>query len=281
MNDMQSKLKDGATKRKTALATVYQQIRDMLAQEERRAQTEVDRELEIGQTRLRDLMKRFTDNAETMRKAREDINSLLSQSQTPAFLQATFDLPKVVKSEPFMPRINLDSKTVTAAQAFSTALKEHLTEILNQPVETRLPIMKPSEGAGEKTAPVSGAASPASTGSQPESETQQPKVRGRKPRSHSSGRPPMRPYFQSVPVPGFMGSQPGWIPPQFFRGPSPNFNMTPPFNAAQWAQQDRMQPGAAGGSRPGARSDFTKKDHPKRHPPSEKSTKSHPQPKKN
>lgn len=62
-------------------------MRDMLAQEEREAQREVDHELETGQTKLRDLMKRLTENTENMKKAREDINSLLTQSQTLSFLQ--------------------------------------------------------------------------------------------------------------------------------------------------------------------------------------------------
>lgn len=66
---------------------MYQQMRDMVAQEELKAQIEVDCELEVGQTKLRDLMRRFTDNTEMMRKAREDINCLLSQSQTLDFLQ--------------------------------------------------------------------------------------------------------------------------------------------------------------------------------------------------
>ncbi|KAJ4944294.1 hypothetical protein JOQ06_012838 [Pogonophryne albipinna] len=87
MNNTQSKLKDAATKRKTALAAVYQQIRDMLVQEEQNAQHEVDSELEIGQTKLQDHMKRLTVNTEKMTKARESINNLLSQSQTMAFLQ--------------------------------------------------------------------------------------------------------------------------------------------------------------------------------------------------
>lgn len=69
------------------MTAVYQQMRDMLAQEEHEAQHEVDRELEINQMKLQHLMKRFTENSEKMRKAREDINSLLSRSQTLAFLQ--------------------------------------------------------------------------------------------------------------------------------------------------------------------------------------------------
>lgn len=47
-----------------------------------------------------------------------------------------------------MPQINLDSKKVTATQAFAAALKESLTEILKQPVEARLPIIKPGECQG-------------------------------------------------------------------------------------------------------------------------------------
>lgn len=59
----------------------------MLAQEEREAQREVDQELESGQTKFCNLMKRLTENTTNMRKAREDINSLLSLSQTLSFLQ--------------------------------------------------------------------------------------------------------------------------------------------------------------------------------------------------
>ena len=62
-------------------------MRDMLTQEERVAQHEVDRELEIGLTKHRDFLKKFTENTEIMRKAKDDINSLLSQSETLPFLQ--------------------------------------------------------------------------------------------------------------------------------------------------------------------------------------------------
>lgn len=85
-------VQDTATKRKTALAAVYQQMRDMLAQEEREAQYEVDHELENSQTKLQDLMKRLIENTEKMAKARADVNSLLSQSQTLAFLQVGWKL---------------------------------------------------------------------------------------------------------------------------------------------------------------------------------------------
>uniref|UniRef100_I3J5R4 Tripartite motif containing 25 n=1 Tax=Oreochromis niloticus TaxID=8128 RepID=I3J5R4_ORENI len=143
MNNMQSKLKDGANKRKMALAAVYQQMRDILAQDEREAQTEVDRELELGQMKLRDLTKKFDENYNRMGKARDDINKLLSQSQTSAFLQASVVLPKVVKFEPHVPRITLDSKKVIATQSFAAALRETLMEMLKEPVEARLPFFKP------------------------------------------------------------------------------------------------------------------------------------------
>ncbi|TKS69273.1 E3 ubiquitin/ISG15 ligase TRIM25 [Collichthys lucidus] len=137
INDTQSKLKDAATKRKTAFAAVFQQMHDMLAQVECEAQLVVDCELETGQKKLCDFMKRLTENTENMRKAREDVNNLLSQSQTLAFLQASVDLPRAVKFDPYAPRINLDSKKVIATQAFAAALKEHLTEMFKQPVEAR------------------------------------------------------------------------------------------------------------------------------------------------
>lgn len=69
------------------MAADYQQMRDMLIREEQNALIAVDRELESGQTKLRTLMKKFTDNVDIMSKAKEDIHNLLSQSQTMAFLQ--------------------------------------------------------------------------------------------------------------------------------------------------------------------------------------------------
>lgn len=62
-------------------------MRDVLAQDEREAQNEVDRELELGQMKLRDLTKKLSENYDSMGKTSEDINSLLSQSRTSAFLQ--------------------------------------------------------------------------------------------------------------------------------------------------------------------------------------------------
>lgn len=78
---------DAAEKKKTALVAAYQQMRELLDQDERVAQHQVDCELEAGQTKLRDLMRRFTDNSERMKKAREELDDLMSRSQTAAFLQ--------------------------------------------------------------------------------------------------------------------------------------------------------------------------------------------------
>ncbi|XP_071360842.1 E3 ubiquitin/ISG15 ligase TRIM25 isoform X2 [Trachinotus anak] len=187
MKDMQNKLKDSATNRKKAVAADYQQMRDMLMRDERDALIAVDREMESGQTKLRGLMKKFTENIDNMSKAKEDIHSLLSQSQTLAFLQASFNLPPAVNFDPYTPRINLDSKKVIATQASAAALKEYLTEICKQPVETRMKMIKPeinydtdSVLSGEKAASASGF-TPFSPGSHQESE------HTRLPRSHSPG----------------------------------------------------------------------------------------------
>uniref|UniRef100_A0A665UQ95 Tripartite motif containing 25 n=1 Tax=Echeneis naucrates TaxID=173247 RepID=A0A665UQ95_ECHNA len=142
MMDTQNKLKDSAANRKKIVAADYQQMRDMLTREERDALHAVDREMESGQTKLRALMKKFNENIDNMNKAKEDIHNLLSQSQTLAFLQASFNLPQAVNFDPYTPRINLDSKKVTASLASAAALKEHMSEIFKQPVEAREQMIK-------------------------------------------------------------------------------------------------------------------------------------------
>ncbi|XP_072240277.1 E3 ubiquitin/ISG15 ligase TRIM25-like [Leuresthes tenuis] len=238
MNELQSKLKDAANSRKTALAAVYQQMRDMLAQDERAAQHEVDCELEMGQTKLRDFTRRFNENSDRMKKAREDINSLLSQSQTLAFLQASFELPKVVKFDPHPPRTNLDSKKVTAAQSFAAVLRENLTEILALPFEARVPLLKAEPNAGsapddEKEASTSG---PESAARRPES--LKPAEQNPRSRSKSPGRPPIQPLFQTVPVPYYIQSQPPWMF-QGSQGQSPGFPRGPPSFRGQTPQPRR------------------------------------------
>lgn len=59
----------------------------MLAAEECAAMSAVDRELELSQTKSKGLMKMFSDNIKSLNKAKVDIQSLLCQSQTMAFLQ--------------------------------------------------------------------------------------------------------------------------------------------------------------------------------------------------
>lgn len=80
-------LQESAANRKRAVSAEYQQIRDLLARDERDALNAVDREQESGQTKLKGLMKKFTGNVENMSKAKEEIHCLLAQSQTLAFLQ--------------------------------------------------------------------------------------------------------------------------------------------------------------------------------------------------
>ncbi|XP_054461257.1 E3 ubiquitin/ISG15 ligase TRIM25-like [Anoplopoma fimbria] len=238
IKNTQTKLKDAATKRKTALAALYQQMRNMLDQEERQAQHDVDGELDICQTKLRDFMKRLNNNTVKMSKAKEHINRLLSQSHTLAFLQASSDFKATKFNDPSVPRINLDSKKVTATQAFSALLKEHLTEILKQPVEARLLILRPELNPGFVA-----------------SEVTKPPKQKRQPRSHSPGRPPIQPLFQ--PFPGqmysFMGNQAYWNPSQYMQGQPQGSYQGPPFMAGQTTKQDKMPPNAPGGNMPSAK----------------------------
>lgn len=178
MGGMQNKLKDSVTYKKRAVAAEYQQIRDMLAREEHDALFALDQELESSQTKLNSLMKKFNDNVSNLNKAKVDIHSLLRQSQTMAFLQASFNLPTAMQFDPYTPRINLDSKKVKTVQACAVALKDHLSEILKQPVEARLPILK----TGERQASASGFSSPKL---HKESEPQWPSDHPKQPASQS------------------------------------------------------------------------------------------------
>ncbi|XP_049899562.1 E3 ubiquitin/ISG15 ligase TRIM25 isoform X5 [Epinephelus moara] len=233
MGNMQNKLRDTATNRKKTLAAEYQQMRDILAQEERVALNTVDRELESGETKLKGLVKKFTENIDSMSKAKEEIQSLLSQSQTLAFLQTSYDLPKNMNFDPYTPQVTLDSKKVTATQTSAAALKEYLTAILKQPVEARLVMLKPD---GK---PVPGSAPANLAGSQPESDVTKPPKQKKPPRSHSPGRPPIQPLFQ--PGPGYIRPPAGFFPPQ--HPPGPRFMGRP--NAQQQWTGPVPQPKAA------------------------------------
>ncbi|XP_072240271.1 E3 ubiquitin/ISG15 ligase TRIM25 isoform X2 [Leuresthes tenuis] len=142
MKDMQNKLKESATKKKRAVASQYQYMRDLLSREELDTVNAMDQEVESGQTKIRGLMAKFAENIDNMNKAKEDIHSLLSQTQTMGFLQVSFNLPQAVNFDPYTPRINLDSKKVLSSEAFAAALKKHLTEIFKQPIEARIPMLK-------------------------------------------------------------------------------------------------------------------------------------------
>ncbi|KAJ0033406.1 hypothetical protein NQD34_000513 [Periophthalmus magnuspinnatus] len=158
MKNQQFTLKDSATNRKKAMSMEFQQMREMLTLAENEALMVVDRELETGQSKLEGLMKKFNENVDSMSKTKEQIYTLLGQSQTQAFLQTTVNIPQAANFDPYTPRINLDSKRVLASQAFATALKDYLREIFRQPVEARISMIKQDvvvEGNpfGERTPP--------------------------------------------------------------------------------------------------------------------------------
>ncbi|XP_051939242.1 E3 ubiquitin/ISG15 ligase TRIM25 isoform X2 [Hippocampus zosterae] len=142
ITDMQLSLKSSAATKKSKMARVYEQIRNMLAAEECAAMTAVDEELESSQTKITVLMKMFSENIKSLNKAKVDIHSLLCQSQTMAFLQASLNLPKAAAFDPYAPRINFNSKKVTANEEFAVNLKKQMRYILNQPLGARPPLTK-------------------------------------------------------------------------------------------------------------------------------------------
>lgn len=69
-------------------------MQDLLAQEEKEAQLEVEHELMAGQNKLGNLTYKLRMNLTALQRAKEDINVLLSQSQSMSFLEvgATFNV---------------------------------------------------------------------------------------------------------------------------------------------------------------------------------------------
>uniref|UniRef100_A0A096LU80 Tripartite motif containing 25 n=1 Tax=Poecilia formosa TaxID=48698 RepID=A0A096LU80_POEFO len=178
MRVMQNKLRESAIHRKSALSAGYQQMRDMMTREEGDALKAIDKEVETGETKIRGLISKFSENVDNIGKAKEEIFCLLGQSQTLAFLQTSFNLPQAVSYDPYSPRITLDSKKVVQSEAFALTLKNYLTELLKQPVEARIPKLI----AGERAASASGHST---TSLGQESDPSFPLPNPRLPRSHS------------------------------------------------------------------------------------------------
>ncbi|XP_062243669.1 E3 ubiquitin/ISG15 ligase TRIM25 isoform X4 [Platichthys flesus] len=201
MRDMEDMLKASATIKKKALVAEYQEMHDMLTQEESTAMNAVDREVETCGTKLNLLKKKFAENIDHMNGAKEYINNQLSQSQTLAFLQVSFNLPAAVNFDPYTPRINLDSKKVMANETFAVTLKDHLTELFKQPVESRLPLAKPeplgNPGYPLCPSPDQGPQSKAGPKKKPSKQTKKPqpteKLVGYNPFAEFGGKDPGRP----------------------------------------------------------------------------------------
>lgn len=56
--------------------------------------------------------------------------------------QASLNLPKAAAFDPYAPRVNFNSKTLTANEEFAVNLKKQMYYILNQPVGARPPLTK-------------------------------------------------------------------------------------------------------------------------------------------
>ncbi|XP_059427258.1 E3 ubiquitin/ISG15 ligase TRIM25-like isoform X6 [Carassius carassius] len=159
MKEQQVKLKELATTRKRILETEYRQIREMIDRDEKEAMLTIDKEQEKGQSKLVTMIKKFNENIEKMSRTKSEINILLDQSQSLAFIKASVDLPSVVNFEPHNPRVNVESKEVIAYHASAVALKEWITKLMQQPLENRISLLKPEFeksvlGAGMQKAPI-------------------------------------------------------------------------------------------------------------------------------
>ncbi|XP_064180291.1 E3 ubiquitin/ISG15 ligase TRIM25 isoform X7 [Anguilla rostrata] len=143
MKEQQLVLKASTTNRKRELEMVYRQIREMLDRDEQQAMKSVEKEEEAPQSRLFSMMKKFNQNMEEMSGARDRITRLLAQTQSLAFLQASVDLPSAVDVEQHIPRLNINTKRAHLESA--TALKEYLENILKQPGNARVALLKPAD----------------------------------------------------------------------------------------------------------------------------------------
>lgn len=101
-------------------------MRDLLDHDERVAQYEVDCELEAGQTKLRDLTRRFVENSERMKKAGEELDKLMSRAQTPAFLQVGSKI--IMKSLLFKLPNQIKQSRYGTNKAENELLKLHLAQ---------------------------------------------------------------------------------------------------------------------------------------------------------
>lgn len=80
---------DSAISRKRELEVEYRQIRDMIDLDEQEAMNNLDKKQDGAQSKLTHLMKRFGQNVDEMRGAKDLISGFLDQAQSLAFLQVT------------------------------------------------------------------------------------------------------------------------------------------------------------------------------------------------
>ncbi|XP_061082889.1 E3 ubiquitin/ISG15 ligase TRIM25 isoform X9 [Conger conger] len=143
MKEQQCVLKDASTNRKRELELEYKQIRELIDADELQAMKSVEKEEEAAQSRLVTLMKRFDQNIDEMKGAKDRIDGLLARTQSLAFLQASVDLPSSVAFEPYVPRLSINNKRVHLESA--AALKEYLGNILKHPVDNRASLLRPAD----------------------------------------------------------------------------------------------------------------------------------------
>ncbi|XP_048870952.1 E3 ubiquitin/ISG15 ligase TRIM25-like isoform X1 [Brienomyrus brachyistius] len=139
MKEQQFVLKDSASSRKRILESEFQQIRELIDRSEQEAMKLVDQEQDSGNEKIQSLMKRFTLNVEQMKETKSQIESLLGKKESFMFLQTKVNLPRA--AEPYVPRVNVNSRQVRASEDYTVALKKFLEYLLKAPAEQRLQLL--------------------------------------------------------------------------------------------------------------------------------------------
>nr|XP_023647544.1 E3 ubiquitin/ISG15 ligase TRIM25-like [Paramormyrops kingsleyae] len=141
MKEQQFVLKDSASSKKRILESEFRQIRELIDRSEQEAMKLVDQEQDSGNEKIQSLMKRSALNVEQMKETKNQIESLLSKKESFMFLQTKVNLPRAADINPYVPRVHVNSRQVSAYEAYTVALKKFLENLLKAPAEKRLQLL--------------------------------------------------------------------------------------------------------------------------------------------
>ncbi|KAL2103324.1 hypothetical protein ACEWY4_000192 [Coilia grayii] len=142
VREQQLQLQDAATARKRSMREEYDFIRHLIDRSEQEALKDVDKDLGSSQAKIQSLIKKFSKNVDKMTAAKMELNNLLSNANSLAFLQASVKMPPGATTDPQCPCVNMDSKAVVTSLSSAVAVKELLMKILALPAENRIALLQ-------------------------------------------------------------------------------------------------------------------------------------------